>query len=315
MTNYYKFNFTNPERRNVFKYNVKFTPDLPDNSKKPRNKLVNTVRQELSENFLGFFIFLGASCIYSLENVQEIPTMKATLDDVEYEIAISWVQCIAEQDNDMLVFLKVFFNSLLKKIRFKQIGRNFFNPSQSTAIPAHNIEIWPGFSSSLQMLEKGVLLNVDIVHKVLRTDNVLDFIYDLKNRCRGDIASEIKKALIGVTILTSYNKRTYKVDDIDFDKSPKDSFALDADGTETTYQQYYKDKYQAEVTDMNQPVLITENQKTGSKIVLIPELCQMTGLTDSMRANFQLMKEMSHTTHADARKRVQECKSLLEMFA
>ena len=27
------------------------------------------------------------------------------------------------------------------------------------------------------------------------------------------------------------------------------------------------------------------------------------------------MKEMSHTTHADAKKRVQECKSLLEMFA
>ena len=40
----------------------------------------------------------------------------------------------------------------------------------------------------------------------------------------------------------------------------------------------------------------------------------MTGLTDNMRANFQLMKEMSQTTHADARRRVQECKSLLDMF-
>ena len=36
--------------------------------------------------------------------------MKATLDEVEYEIEINWVQCIAEQDNDMLVFMKVFFN-------------------------------------------------------------------------------------------------------------------------------------------------------------------------------------------------------------
>jgi len=27
------------------------------------------------------------------------------------------------------------------------------------------------------------------------------------------------------------------------------------------------------------------------------------------------MKEMSHTTHADARRRVQECKSLLDMFS
>ena len=93
------------------------------------------------------------------------------------------------------------------------------------------------------MLEKGVLLNVDIIHKVLRTDTVLDFISDIKNRCRGDVCAEIKKALIGVTILTSYNKRTYKVDDVDFEKSPKDKFTLDADGQETTYHEYFASKY------------------------------------------------------------------------
>ena len=119
MSNYYKFNFSNPQRRHVFKYNVKFTPDIPDNSKKCRNKLVNQLRESLSQTHLGFFIFLGGSCIYSLENSPEIPTQTATIDDVEYQIDITWVQCIAEQDNDMLVFLKVFFNSMLKKIRFK----------------------------------------------------------------------------------------------------------------------------------------------------------------------------------------------------
>ena len=41
MTNYYKFNFSNPDRKHVFKYAVKFTPEIPDNSKKCRNKLVN----------------------------------------------------------------------------------------------------------------------------------------------------------------------------------------------------------------------------------------------------------------------------------
>jgi len=70
---------------------------------------------------------------------------------------------------------------------------------------------------------------------------------------------EVRKALIGSTILTSYNKRTYKVDDIDFEKSPKDTFVLDADGTESSYMQYYKQKYSAEVKDLNQPVLISEN--------------------------------------------------------
>lgn len=152
LTNYYKFHFNNPDKKHVFKYNVKFTPDIPDNSKKCRNKLVNQLREQLSKDHLGFFIFLGGSCIYSLENSPEIPAKTATLDEVEYSIEISWVQCISEADQDMLVFLKVFFNSMLKKIRFKQIGRNHFNPSQATQIPHHQIEIWPGFSSSLQML-------------------------------------------------------------------------------------------------------------------------------------------------------------------
>lgn len=61
-------------------------------------------------------------------------------------------------------------------------------------------------------------------------------------------------------------------------------------------------------------MLVSINQRTGNKILLVPSLCQMTGLTDSMRANFQLMKDMAQVTHADANRRVQECKSLLQMF-
>ncbi len=75
------------------------------------------------------------------------------------------------------------------------------------------------------MLDKGVLLNVDICHKVIRTDTVLDFINEVKARCRGDPIEEIKKSLIGTTVMTSYNKRTYKVDDIEFSMSLSDTFS------------------------------------------------------------------------------------------
>ena len=134
-------------------------------------------------------------CLYSLENSQEIPNQITEYDGVSYTIEISWVQHIGEADNDRLIFYKIFFNSLLKKIRYKQIGRNFFNPNQSKTLSQYNIEVWPGFSSSLQMLEKGVLLNVDICHKVIRTDTVLDLINDIKNRSRNDPREDIKKAL------------------------------------------------------------------------------------------------------------------------
>jgi aubergine-like protein len=95
--------------------------------------------------------------------------------------------------------------------------------------------VWPGFASSIHMLEKGILLNIDIVHKVLRTESVLDLINEIKNKSRGDIKADIKKQLIGTTILTTYNKRTYKVDDVNFEMSPKDSFKQDEEKGEITF--------------------------------------------------------------------------------
>jgi aubergine len=270
LANYYKFNFMNPQKKAVFKYSVKFDPEIPENSSKTRNKVINQVRETLKSQYLGFFIFLGGSVIYSLENTLEIPDLEAVYDEVTYRVSISWVQAIGNQDKDMLAFLKIFFNSMLKRIKFKQIGRNFFNPDQSTRLAAYNIEIWPGFSSSLQMLTRGVMLNVDIAHKVLRTDNVLELMEEIKNRCRSDYQGEIRKTLIGATILTSYNKRTYKVDDVDFDHSPKDRFnqgikpekteksvktegevETEAEGEPVSYYEYYKKKYGAEISNLN----------------------------------------------------------------
>ena len=40
----------------------------------------------------------------------------------------------------------------------------------------------------------------------------------------------------------------------------------------------------------------------------------MTGLSDSMRANFRLMKDMGAITHSDANRRIAECRGLLESF-
>jgi len=88
---------------------------------------------------------------------------------------------------------------------------------------------------------------------------VLNAINEIKQRCRNDPREEIKKQLIGQTILTSYNKRTYKIDDIDFEMSPLDTFMVDAEeGKEpeqTSYKDYYSKKYGWEIRETNQPVI------------------------------------------------------------
>lgn len=79
-------------------------------------------------------------------------------------------------DRDHLNFLKIFFNSMMRGLKFETIGPKSFNPACAHSLDAHNIKVWPGFDARLLMKEHGALLNVDVAFKVVRTDSVLNYI-------------------------------------------------------------------------------------------------------------------------------------------
>jgi aubergine-like protein len=103
------------------------------------------------------------------------------------------------------------------------------------------------------------------------------------------------------------------VERVEFGMSPETTF--DKQGTQTSYKEYYKARYNEDISDPNQPLLINKDRKTGNEVALIPELCQLTGLTDAMRADFRLMKDLAQIVHTPADKKVQECKNLFKTFA
>ena len=80
--------------------------------------------------------------------------------------------------------------------------------------------------------------------------------------------------------------------------SPETTF--DKQGTQVSYKDYYKTRYNEDVSDLNQPLLINKDRKTGNEVALIPELCQLTGLSDAMRADFRLMKDLAQIVHTNA---------------
>ena len=62
-----------------------------------------------------------------------------------------------------------------------------------------------------------------------RTETCLDKIRLIKemNESRGrDYQSEVADAVVGRNIVTAYNKRVYRVDDIAFDKTPDSTCML-----------------------------------------------------------------------------------------
>ena len=55
---------------------------------------------------------------------------------------------------------------------------------------------------------------------MLRSDSVLDQMVTLMRRFNND-QTRVKREMIGCIIMTRYNRRTYRVDDVDFSKNPK----------------------------------------------------------------------------------------------
>lgn len=117
-----------------------------------------------------------------------------------------------------------------------------------------------------------------------------------------NVKEEVFKALMGSVVLTRYNNKTYRVDDIDWDQSPSSTF-LDDSGRGKTFAEYYKEKYGIEIGDKKQPMLVSrarrktkEEEDVAKTIALVPELCNLTGLTDQMKSDFKVMKDVAQFT-------------------
>jgi len=56
---------------------------------------------------------------------------------------------------------------------------------------------------------------------------------------QGSWQDEAKRQLIGNVVLTRYNNKTYRIDDLAFDLTPQSEFSM-FDGSTVTFGEYYK---------------------------------------------------------------------------
>ena len=49
-----------------------------------------------------------------------------------------------------------------------EMNKNFYQPANGHMVPQHKLEIWPGYVTAVQEYEGGIMLNLDVSHKVLR---------------------------------------------------------------------------------------------------------------------------------------------------
>ncbi len=120
-----------------------------------------------------------------------------------------------------------------------------------------------------------------------------------------DFEFEVSKEFDKISVITRYNNKAYFITGITFDINPKSK--IGSDETDVTFVDYYKTKYNETITDLQQPLLLSVNRRTGYVSYLVPELCLMTGLTDQMKDDFKVMRDIRREVLTDAPVKVKEC--------
>ncbi|NXU70935.1 PIWL1 protein, partial [Oreotrochilus melanogaster] len=296
----------------LYQYHVGYNPEVE--ARRLRSALLFQHEELIGKThaFDGSILFLPRKLGNKVTEV-----FSRTRHDENVKITITLTNELPPSSPTCLQFYNIIFRRLLKMMNLQQIGRNYYNPNDPVSIPNHRLMVWPGFTSSILQYEESIMLCADVSHKVLRSETVLDFMYTLfqqigEQRFRDACAKE----LIGLVVLTKYNNKTYRIDDIDWDGNPQCTFRR-ADGSEISFVEYYRRQYNQEITDLNQPVLISQSKRMRGNIVpgpvvLIPELCFLTGLTEKMRNDFNMMKDLAIHTRLPPEQRQREVKRLID---
>jgi aubergine-like protein len=106
-------------------------------------------------------------------------------DDTNVLITVTLTREIVPGDHEYLQFFNILLRRCLAALNLKLVGRNFFDPSPKVkiALTEHNLELWPGYIISIRQHENDILLCTEM-HKVMRTDSVLDVLSKIANQTK-----------------------------------------------------------------------------------------------------------------------------------
>ncbi|XP_073532235.1 piwi-like protein 1 [Phyllobates terribilis] len=297
----------------LYQYHVDYCPQMESRSLRSallyqHDELIGKAR-----GFDGAVLFLPKK----LNKVNEV--VSRTRNGEMVKITITLTNELPPTSPTCFHFYNIIFRRLLKMMNMKQIGRNYYNPNDVTEVRTHNLSVWQGFTTSILQYETSIMLCIDVSHKVLRSETVLDVMYNLHSKIGSHAFYDAcSKELIGQIVLTKYNNRTYRIDDINWDFTPESTFKK-SDGSEISFIDYYKNQYNKQITDLKQPALIHNSKKTRGPekmptgpIILIPEFCNLTGLTDRMRADYSVMKELANHTRLVPEQREKQVGTFLD---
>uniref|UniRef100_A0A3B3S5C4 Piwi-like RNA-mediated gene silencing 1 n=1 Tax=Paramormyrops kingsleyae TaxID=1676925 RepID=A0A3B3S5C4_9TELE len=281
----------------LYQYHVDFNP--PMEARRLRSALLFQ-----HEEALGSARTFDGAALFLPQRLQQTETVlfSETKHGEKVKITVTLTNELPPTSPVCLQFYNIIFRRILRTLNMQQIGRHYYNPQDPLNIPQHRLTIWPGFTTTILQYESSIMLSMDVSHKVLRSETVLSFMGSLRQQSGPQrFVEACTRELVGLGVLTKYNNKMYRIDDIAWDQTPTNTFKRG--DTDISFKDYYRMQYGLEVTDDNQILLVSNVKRLGPSgqpppgpALLVPEFCYMTGLTDKMRNDYNIMKDLaSHT--------------------
>ncbi|CAF1367290.1 unnamed protein product [Adineta steineri] len=162
-------------------------------------------------------------------------------------------------------------------------GRESIINSINRNIYRQKVRYWNGRIVDIERKEDGLLLTVDFIQKSTTTTCYEELERFYMSTSGDDYQESARKELVNKLVLTRYDNRTQRIDNIDFNLTPA-TFLLN-DDSQTTLVDYYLNKFDIVMKDPHQPLIVYCPRRPGEHTnieanYLVPELCYLTGLSD-----------------------------------
>nr|AAQ74967.1 Twi2p [Tetrahymena thermophila] len=312
-------------------YDVEFSPSIAEDNRNLRYKIFKEARRNI-EQIIGKFSFSGKSLFsmrnLSKEKINKIKNIDAiNVDGQKFSILLRFTKTFEVNDesaqnldktspnfkkgNQVTQLLNIILKSIMRDEKFQEIGKNskFYNVNSRNEIVIKGrdgntsaLEAYKGFTFNVTPTQDKLYLMVDYCSRIIRKETALEYLKNNNNQ------------LSGLSVITKYNNyQTYLIDRVDGQKTPSSTFLNSKTNTQISFAQYYKERYNIQIRDMRQPLLVHKrkyreantNIQKVEEVYLIPEICNMTGMTDEQRENFQAMKEVATHTKLTPQERYQ----------
>lgn len=118
-------------------------------------------------------------------------------DDKQIRIEIVYKKTKRLGDKDSIQLYNVLFDRIYNILNYLRVGRKFYDPSAPHILPNKRLEVWPGYVKAVEELEGGLMLTLDVSHRLLSTRCVLEQMTETYQSDRERFKDNVKKDLIG----------------------------------------------------------------------------------------------------------------------